>query len=66
MARTQDTNRGLTMLTAPEPFAMTEQSVVEPPALAAFAARRGAASHPRLGEFKAWMQAAKAGATTRR
>lgn len=64
MARTQDTNRGLQMLTAPEPFVLTEQPIVELPALAALAARRDAAYHPRLNEFKTWMRAAKAGART--
>ena len=62
MARTQDTNRGLTMVcslgAAP---AAVFQDIAQLPSLAALAQRRNAASHPRLTEFRNWMQETKGG-----
>lgn len=62
MARTQDTNRGLEMVcslgAAP---AATTKEIAEIPGLAAIAQRRDAAAHPRMNEFRSWMQETKGG-----
>jgi hypothetical protein len=66
MARTQDTNRGLKMLslTTAATLIALEQEIAEVPALAAFAQRQDAAAHPRLAEFINWMQQTKGGTRT--
>lgn len=61
---TQITNRGVKMLPLSPVLDRTPQDVTEIPALAALALRRDAASHPRMGEFRQWMQQAKGGART--
>ena len=62
MARTQDTNRGIKMTCdlGVAPVAPI-QEIREIPALSVLALRRNAASHPRLTEFRSWMQETKAG-----